>query len=116
MDETPIRKITGAIRPLQASPNFNREAWCQFILGEAEFRRRPGREVPNPFKPGTMMIVNPAADSAEVMLDGRPVGSVSWSMSDEPLVIVEVEPLAMPLVQKWAAAMGGEFREEHWEE
>jgi hypothetical protein len=67
---------------------------------------------PNPFKPGEFMTIRPAPDAAEVLADGRAVGDVSWSISDEPLVNVSIEPSAMRLVQEWAAALSGEFRTE----
>ena len=53
-------------------------------------------------------------DSAEVLLEGQPVGQVYWSMSDEPLVCVVVEPSAMPLVLEWAKELQGEFHKESW--
>ncbi len=116
MEEKPLKQIAGAIYPIQGSTKFDRETWCQFISGRKEFRSRPPRQAPNPFKPGEMMTLPTFADAAEVIQDGRPVGQVYWSMSEEPLVCVFVEPLAMPLVQEWAAAMGGIFREERWED
>jgi hypothetical protein len=56
------------------------------------------------------MTVRPPADAAEVLLGGRSVGDVYWSMSEEPLVNVSIEPSALPMVLEWAVALGGEFR------
>lgn len=61
------------------------------------------------------MTVRPTEDTAQVIIGDQAVGLAHWSMSDDPLVVVSVEPSAILLVQEWAAAMGGEFREEFWE-
>ncbi len=45
----------------------------------------------------------------------RSVLDYDVSCGFEPLVNVMVEPAAMPLVEEWATAMGGEFREDSWE-
>ena len=49
-----------------------------------------------------------------MILEGQPVGRVSWSMSEEPLVCVIVEQSAMPLVLEWAKELAGEFHKESW--
>jgi hypothetical protein len=56
------------------------------------------------------MTVYPPPGSAQVIVAGRPVGEVSWSMSEKPLVNVSVEPSALNLVQEWAVELDGEFR------
>jgi hypothetical protein len=43
-------------------------------------------------------------------MSGETVGSVYWSMSEERLVNVNVEPSALALVREWATILGGEFR------
>ena len=58
------------------------------------------------------MTIYPSPDAAEVIVNGATVGSVYWSMSDEPLVNVSIEPSAISLVQEWETALGGEFRRE----
>jgi hypothetical protein len=55
-------------------------------------------------------MVPPPEDFAEVVLEGRVAGEVYWSMSEEPLINVRVEPSAMPMVLEWATELGGEFR------
>lgn len=55
------------------------------------------------------MAVRAAADAAMVVVTGQVVGEVFWSMSEQPLINVSVEPAAMPFVLEWAAALGGEF-------
>jgi len=61
------------------------------------------------------MTIQPTEDTADVIIGDRAVGWAHWSMSDEPLVVVRVEPSAIHFVQEWAAGMGGEFRQEFWE-
>lgn len=102
-------RIEGVIYPIGAGAGFNRDAWCQLVASRPEFRRPPSRQVRNPFTGGSM-TVHPPTDTAEVVLEGCEVGQVYWSMSEEPLVNVSVEPAAQPLVREWAAALGGEFR------
>jgi hypothetical protein len=46
----------------------------------------------------------------DVVVEERVIGNVYWSMSEEPLVNVSIEPSGLPLVAEWAAALGGEFR------
>jgi hypothetical protein len=58
------------------------------------------------------MTIYPPQDAAEVVMGGNLVGRVYWSMSDEPLVIVSIEPSALHLVLEWAAALGAVFRED----
>jgi hypothetical protein len=57
-----------------------------------------------------MMLIHASADSANVIFQGNIVGFVYWSMSEQSLVNVRVEPVALPLVREWAVAMGGEFQ------
>jgi hypothetical protein len=101
-------RIKGVIHPLDGGVGFDREAWCQLVGHRQEFRRHAPRQVRNPFT-GEMVTVRTPADAAEVVLDGCVVGEVYWSMSEEPLVNVSVEPSALSLVMEWAAALGGEF-------
>jgi len=61
------------------------------------------------------MTVRVTDDVADVVVGDEVVGWAHWSMSEDPLVVVRVEPQALPLVHEWAAALGGEFREESWE-
>jgi hypothetical protein len=102
-------QIEGQIHPKSDAVAFTREAWCQLVRHRREFRRHGPRKATNPFT-GEEMTVNTTDDAAEVVREGRVVGSVYWSMSDEQLVIVSIELSAMPLVSEWAAALGGEFR------
>lgn len=88
------------------------DSWCRLIRDRPEFRRPPPRQANNPFTREPMVIL-PAQDAAEVVVDGKGVGDVYWSMSeDEPLVNVSVERLALPLILQWAAELGGEFHED----
>jgi hypothetical protein len=56
------------------------------------------------------MTVHPAADAAQIVVNGQTVGNVYWSMSDEPLVNVSVEPSGLAFVRECAALLAGEFR------
>ncbi len=102
-------RIEGAIYPTKAWGNFSRDTWCQFVAGRPEFRRPPPRQIRNPFT-GEAATVHPTPDVAEVVVAGRVLGQVYWSMSDEPLINISVEPPALSLVREWTAALGGEFR------
>jgi hypothetical protein len=101
-------RIEGTIHPIGTGEGFTREAWCQLVGRRPEFRRHAPREARNPFS-GCTMIVRSPEDAAEVLLGGRSVGEVFWSMSEEPLINVSVEPSALPLVLEWAAAIGGQY-------
>src|SRR5262249_10148461 len=102
-------RTEGTIYPSGHAAGFSREAWCQLLSRRPEFRRHPPRQARNPFT-GEAMTVHPPEDAAEVVLDGRAVGEAYWSMSEEPLVNVSVEPAAMHLVSQWATELEGEFR------
>jgi hypothetical protein len=103
-------RVEGEIYPKSTATNFTREAWCQFIKSRPEFHRAPPIQCPNPFKPGELMTIRAAPDVADVVVDGVSVGNVYYSMSDEPLVFVSIEPSAMRLVHEWVALLCGEFR------
>jgi hypothetical protein len=103
--------IEGVIRPVGDGIEFTRESWRELIQRRSEFRRPPPQQGRNPFTGGAT-VFHPSPDAADVVLEGRPVGEVYWSMSEEPLVNVSVEPSAMPLVLEWAKELGGEFRPE----
>jgi hypothetical protein len=100
--------ILGQIKPIGNPDKFTRKAWCQFISCHADFRRHAPRESRNPFS-GKAMHVTTTDDVAEVIAEGRKVGSAWWSMNDEPLVNVEIEPSFIPLAQMWAKELSGEF-------
>lgn len=102
-------QIEGAIYAVGDSAGFTREAWCQLVSARPEFRRHLPRSARNPFSGETTTIHAPP-DAADVVVNDQPVGKVFWSMSEEPLVNVSVESSILPLVNEWAAAMGGEFR------
>ena len=102
--------IKGVIRPTVSTASFNRDAWCQLVNLRPEFRRPPTREITNPFT-GKASTIRARNDVAQISLDGRVIGSASWSMTDEALVDVSVEESALPMVMKWAAELGGEFHE-----
>ena len=106
-------RIEGTIRPTRDGTGFDREAWCRLVSRRPEFRRYLPRQIRNPFT-GKSVTIQPRADGAEVLKEGHPVGNVSWSESDEPLVCVSVEPSAMSLVLEWAKELAGEFHRESW--
>ena len=105
-------RIEGAILPAGGGSGVNREAWCRLIERRPEFRRPQPRQAINPFT-REPMVLQPTPDVAEVVVGGVAVADASWSMSeDDPQVDVSVERSALPLVQQWAAELGGVFREE----
>lgn len=102
-------RIEGSISPISGGTGFSREDWCQLVSRRPEFRRFPDRLIGNPFGGGST-VVKPSPDAAEVVMEGRTVGEVYWSMSEEPMVNVIIEPSALSLVEEWATDLGGEFR------
>jgi hypothetical protein len=104
-------RIEGTIRPAIGGAPFSREDWCELVRHRPEFRPYPPRQVINPFTRAPTTVHSPE-DMTEVWLEDSPVGRVYWSMSEEPLVNVSVEPSAKHLVLEWAKALGGEFRED----
>jgi hypothetical protein len=101
-------QIQGEIRSADNTAGFTCEAWCQLVSDRAEFRRPAPVQRRNPLT-GEAMILYPPQDAADVVIGGNSVGQVYWSMSDEPLVNVSIEPAALHLVLEWAAALGGVF-------
>ena len=104
-------RIEGAIRPTGDATDFKRDAWCRLVSRRPEFRRPSPREIRNPFT-GKAATIRPTNDVAVILLDGREVGQAYWSMSDDAVVNVSVEPSALPLVMEWAAELGGKFQAE----
>lgn len=100
-------KIEGSIQPA-GGLSFDKAAWCSLIDKRPELRHPAPRRGINPFtkEPTTFC---PPDDAAEVVVDGNVIGSASWSISDEPLVNVSVEAVALLLVQEWAAELHGVF-------
>ena len=108
-----MSRIHGSIRPTGDAAAFTREAWCRIVKRRPEFRHHPPLQFRSPFN--LKIVETPIVEDAAEVLNGSPVGRVWWSCSEEPLVNVEIERLAMSLVSEWAAEMGGEFHEEPWE-
>ena len=104
-------RVKGVIRPVGNGTGFSRESWRELIQRRSEFRRPPPKQGRNPFTGGAA-VFHPSPDAADVVLEDHLVGEVSWSMSEEALVNVSVDPSAMPLVLEWAKKLGGEFRQE----
>jgi len=101
-------RIEGAIYPLADASGFDRQAWCQFIAN------RPGFRLPAPRSSIHSLAKKKHSRRATTLRawfkNGRDVGMVHWSQSEEALVNLSVEPSAMDLASEWAAAMHGEFR------
>jgi hypothetical protein len=108
MTGEPMR-IEGAVYSVGDPATFTKEAWCRFVETRPELRGYPTRQARNPFS-GGMMDVRPMRDARDVVIEDRVIGEVYWSMSEEPLVNVSIEPCGLGLVTEWAAALGGEFR------
>jgi hypothetical protein len=105
--------VRGSIRAKSTETQLDRALWRQFIGSRPEFRRQLSISGVNPFS-GTEMTVSPRADSAEVIMDNRPVGNVWWSMSDVPMVNISVQEIALPLVLECAKDLNAEFHAEDW--
>lgn len=102
-------RIDGVILPNSESAEFTRETWCNFVASRPEFTRPSPKEGTNPFTGETMAFI-PTEDVADLEVDGRVVGHVYWSMSEEPLVNVSIESSELHRVAEWATAMNGRFQ------
>jgi hypothetical protein len=99
--------IERTIRPLPGAATFDHDAWCQFIDARDDLRRPGPKMGINPFTKQPKQI-KPTPDVAEIVVEGVVVGRASWSMSEEPLINIEVEETELPRVGEWARLLGGE--------
>jgi hypothetical protein len=89
-------------------PGISRQRWIDLI------REHPNLVPPEPVKatsPFTKrsMVIRPLPDVARVVVDGKEVGSMSWSFDDSNLIYVFGGAVA-PLAQEIAKVLGGRFR------
>jgi hypothetical protein len=61
---------------------LTQEAWLQQIESDPRLTTRASRRVPNPFKPGEEMIVQPNPLNAIVAIDSETLGHLSWAEDD----------------------------------
>jgi hypothetical protein len=100
----------GVIRGNSSGPTLDFDAWCALVRRRPELVQPPARTVPNPFKKGELMTVRPSADAADVVVDGRKVGLMHWSMDGRPEIIVSGElAIVRPVAEELAALLGGQF-------
>lgn len=104
-------RIQGVIRPGQNTTVFDRASWCELVARRPEFHFSAPVPIKNPFT-GEPMAILPREGDADIMLETVKVGRAYWSMSEESLVIVDIDPEALSLVREWVAELGGEFHEE----
>lgn len=101
-------RIDGVIIPNDDNP-FNKEIWICVLDSRPEFRRACSRTSRHPLN-RTAMTIHAAPDPAGIWLHDELIGNVSWSHSEQPLINVSIEPAGLPLVQEWAAVLGGQWR------
>ena len=101
-------RVEGAILPI-GSPPFTHGGWCELVARRLEFRLCASRQVKNLFTGGSIGV-QPRPDTAEVVVGTEVVGHVYWSMSEEPLVNISIDPSALYLVHEWARELGGAFK------
>ena len=102
--------IIGEIVREPDPPGIDNRRWIDLI------REHPNLVPPEPVEgisPFTKrrMTIKPLPDVARVIVDGREVGAMSWSMDDSNLIHVFGEPESVvPLAQEIARSLGGRFR------
>lgn len=58
------------------------------------------------------MVIKPLPDVARVVINGREVGTMSWSLDDSNMINVFGEPEAVvPLAHEIARSLGGRFQQ-----
>jgi hypothetical protein len=83
--------------------------WIDLISRHPNLVRPPSREETNPFT-NQPIILQPPADAARVMIDGREVGMMSGSEGEENEVNVFGESEAVtPVAWEIALALGARF-------
>lgn len=102
-------RVEGAILPIGDARGFTFKAWLRIVGGRPEFRRAPAETAVNPFTGQT--VTRTRRDRVEVIVDGHPVGEVSWPQSGERLLNVSIEDTALSLVLELAGELDGEFQE-----
>ncbi len=96
-----------AIRPKPDGPSLTYEAWCDLVEQRAELVR-PKPVVGKFPTTGEPMTFFPRPDGAAVVIGGREVGGVHWSLSgDEDEVILSGEgEFILPFAKELAELLG----------
>jgi hypothetical protein len=95
----------GAIRAKVGGPPITYDRWCEYVRRRSDLARSAPRTGRNP-KTGEPMTIRPRPDGATVVIDGRKIGNVGWSLSGEDEVIVSGDP---ELIVPWATAVAVEL-------
>ncbi len=91
-------------------PGIDNRRWIDLIGGHPNLVPPEPVEGTSPFTK-MRMTIKPLPDVARVVVDGKEVGSMSWSFDDSKLIYVFGEPLAVvPLACEIAKALSGRFR------
>jgi hypothetical protein len=91
------------------SPGFTRQQWIDQIREHPNLVAPEPREAINPFTKERITIP-PRLDVAQVVVDGKTIGSMSWAEDDSNLINVFGEPEAVvPVACDVAKSLGGRF-------
>jgi len=96
-----------AIRPKPNGPPLTYEAWCDLVKRRGEFIR-PKPVVGKLPTTGEPMTIYPRPDGAAVVIDGRNVGGVHWSLSGEEdeVILSGQADFILPLANELAELLG----------
>jgi hypothetical protein len=93
------------------SPGIDNMRWIDLIREHPHLVPPVPREGINPFTRQSM-VIRPRPDVARVIIGGREVGTMSWSLDDSNLINVFGEPQAViPLAREIARSLGGRFQQ-----
>jgi hypothetical protein len=91
-------------------PGIDNRAWIGLIGEHPNLVPPEPRAGINPFTKGPM-VIEPRPDVARVVVDGRALGVMEWSLDESNLINVFGESqVVIPLAQEIAATLGGRFR------
>ena len=93
------------------SPGIDNQSWIDMIREHPNLVPPEPREGINPFTKRAM-VIRPRPDVARVVVDGKEVGAMDWSLDDSNLINVFGEPqVIVPLAHEIARSLGGRFRQ-----
>jgi hypothetical protein len=92
-------------------PGIDNRRWIDLIHEHPHLVSPEPQEATSPFTK-RRMVIKPLPDVARVVIDGREVGAMSWSLDDSNLINVFGEPEAVvPLAHEIARSLGGRFQQ-----
>jgi hypothetical protein len=101
--------VIGKILVKPDSSGFTRKQWVDLIREHPNLVPPQPRERINPFTKERVTFP-PPSDVAQVVVDGKIVGSMSWAEDDSKLINVFGEPEAVaPVAYDVAKSLGGRF-------